>query len=56
MQRKLVTPEQHQFQINPVLAMTPRAEVIIKHKTSRLYDPDAITRIKQQLGLGKKEH
>ena len=54
MQRKLVTPEQHQFQINPVLAMTPRAEVIIKHKTSRSYDPDAITRIKQQLGLGKK--
>lgn len=33
----------------------PRATVIVKHKNSRQYDPDAVARLKEKLGLSRAE-
>lgn len=40
----------------PVNAPTTRAPaVVIKHKTARQYDPDAVARLKEKLGLSKSQ-
>ncbi|ASQ47285.1 ProQ/FinO family protein [Legionella clemsonensis] len=38
---------------NPI-APTPRAAVVVKHKPSRSFDPDAVARLKEKLGLSRK--
>ncbi|KTD07925.1 ProQ/FinO family protein [Legionella jamestowniensis] len=38
---------------NPVTP-PPRAAVVVKHKPSRQFDPDAVARLKEKLGLSRK--
>lgn len=50
----------HQIERKPLYSMydgitLPKPPPIIKHKSSRQFDPDAVARIKQRLGLKKKE-
>ncbi len=34
----------------------PKAAVVVKHKTSRQFDPDAVARLKEKLGLSRDEN
>ena len=44
------------FSAQDFAVQTPRANpVIIKHKTTRAYDPDAVARMKEKLGLSIKQ-
>ena len=44
------------FNAQDFAIQTPRANpVIIKHKTTRTYDPDAVARMKEKLGLSVKQ-
>ncbi|MBI2786472.1 MAG: ProQ/FinO family protein [Legionella longbeachae] len=37
----------------PTVQMPPRATVVVKHKTTKQYDPDAVARLKEKLGLSR---
>lgn len=44
------------FSAQNALAQPQRsAAVVVKHKTSRQFDPDAVARLKEKLGLSRKE-
>lgn len=40
---------------NPVSQTTRASSVVVKHKTARQFDPDAVARLKEKLGLSRKE-
>ncbi len=41
---------------NSTVPATRATPVIIKHKSARTYDPDAVARLKERLGLSRKTH